>query len=325
VPASPEAPHIVDGVYYGRGERTRKRLSDPEVVRLHERRRGSAPLLSAALEDEVTRDHLGPEQRRNGHLWVAAVPLTAQHELAVPLLASEAPRAPPGGHSPRRQPRSPPLPRPCPPVGYLSVSRRVVGGRAVSSYVAAGPGRSMHVGAGGADGEQNLGDLTVREDGQVRLTMGRATALRQDRLLVLDGLVYAWVIRVAGMTGFVATETGYRGSWGFAVRVDRLRGAVSSTLTANDVFGEGAPIYDATHGPRLRPRRRFRWSRRPGRSRTGCSVACCAPSVPSRACRRAELRSVIEEQPDGSRSPGQQDAGPSKVGVVPTCSAGRGG
>jgi hypothetical protein len=223
VPASPEAPHIVDGVYYGRGERTRKRLSDPEVVRLHERRRGSAPLLSAALEDEVTRDHLGPEQRRNGHLWVAAVPLTAQHELAVPLLASEAPGlllaaiARVDNLVPRH------FRDHAPPVGYLSVSRRVVGGRAVSSYVAAGPGRSMHVGAGGADGEQNLVDLTVREDGQVRLTMGRATALRQDRLLVLDGLVYAWVIRVAGMTGFVATETGYRGSWGFAVRVDRLR------------------------------------------------------------------------------------------------------
>ena len=39
IPASPTAPHMVDGRYYGRGDKTTHRLTDPEVARLHERRR----------------------------------------------------------------------------------------------------------------------------------------------------------------------------------------------------------------------------------------------------------------------------------------------
>ncbi len=243
VPASPEAPHMVDGIYYGRGERTRQRLSDAEVVRLHERRRGAAGRVSAALDDEVSRDHLGPEHRKNGHLWVAAVPRTAPDELAVPLLAS----ADPGfllqavAATDRFVPRS--FRSYAPSVSRLSMTRRVAGGSGVSSYEAAGPGRTPQADAGGVDPEHNLVDLTVREDGQVRLTMGRATTMRGEQLVVLDGLVYAWVIRAAGLAGFVATRTGYRGSWDFAARVDRLRGAVSSAASGGDPWGS-APVYD---------------------------------------------------------------------------------
>ncbi|MET9318313.1 ATP-binding protein [Kribbella sp. NPDC003505] len=35
VPGSARAPHMVEGIYYGRGDRTRIRLSDAEVVRHH--------------------------------------------------------------------------------------------------------------------------------------------------------------------------------------------------------------------------------------------------------------------------------------------------
>ena len=38
IPASPQAPHQVDGVYYGRGDKTNRRMSDPEVERLFQRR-----------------------------------------------------------------------------------------------------------------------------------------------------------------------------------------------------------------------------------------------------------------------------------------------
>jgi hypothetical protein len=38
VPASPRAPHMADGRYYARGDKTNYRLSDPEVFRFHQRR-----------------------------------------------------------------------------------------------------------------------------------------------------------------------------------------------------------------------------------------------------------------------------------------------
>lgn len=38
VPASPRAPHMADGRYYARGDKTNYRLSDPEVFRYHQRR-----------------------------------------------------------------------------------------------------------------------------------------------------------------------------------------------------------------------------------------------------------------------------------------------
>ena len=41
VPASPDAPHMVDGRYYGRGERTNRTLSDADVRRLHSKRRST--------------------------------------------------------------------------------------------------------------------------------------------------------------------------------------------------------------------------------------------------------------------------------------------
>jgi predicted HTH transcriptional regulator len=41
VPPSSSAPHMVGGQYFGRGERTRRQLSDAEVLRLHARHRSA--------------------------------------------------------------------------------------------------------------------------------------------------------------------------------------------------------------------------------------------------------------------------------------------
>ena len=41
VPPSSSAPHMVGGQYFGRGERTRRQLSDAEILRLHARRRSA--------------------------------------------------------------------------------------------------------------------------------------------------------------------------------------------------------------------------------------------------------------------------------------------
>lgn len=55
IPASPDAPHMVDGRYYGRGERTNRILSDADVLRLHQQRRNDRERALEALE--VLRSH----------------------------------------------------------------------------------------------------------------------------------------------------------------------------------------------------------------------------------------------------------------------------
>jgi len=56
VPAHPLAPIMVDGRYFGRGERTVRRLADAEVVRLHQNRASYSDrierVLTAAITDE---------------------------------------------------------------------------------------------------------------------------------------------------------------------------------------------------------------------------------------------------------------------------------
>lgn len=52
VPASAVAPHMVDGIYYGRGDKIRTRLSDAEVIRYHSRRASLEEVPERLLEEE---------------------------------------------------------------------------------------------------------------------------------------------------------------------------------------------------------------------------------------------------------------------------------
>jgi hypothetical protein len=85
VPASPLAPHQVDGVYYGRGDKMRRRLSDAEVERLFQRRAswatGAQTELSQFMEIrqvEVPSSH--PQ------LFLVARPAAPWPEMARPLV-----------------------------------------------------------------------------------------------------------------------------------------------------------------------------------------------------------------------------------------------
>lgn len=75
VPASKVAPHMVQGVYYGRGDKQRIRLSDAEVVRLHQDRQGGASTrVRDALSAYVRRDPA--TSGKHARLFMVALPLT---------------------------------------------------------------------------------------------------------------------------------------------------------------------------------------------------------------------------------------------------------
>jgi hypothetical protein len=80
VPASPLAPHMVDGRYYGRGDRGIRVLSDAEVVRLHQMRALEADRIERTLDDAIAdADRLLPEDSAKvGRLVIVAEPAPVQ-------------------------------------------------------------------------------------------------------------------------------------------------------------------------------------------------------------------------------------------------------
>lgn len=80
VPASPEAPHMVDGRYMGRGDKTKQTLSAPEVLRLHQRRKVAETDALELLADEIARDPMA-EVTDQSHLFLLAQPQTGRPDL----------------------------------------------------------------------------------------------------------------------------------------------------------------------------------------------------------------------------------------------------
>lgn len=85
IPASPTAPHMVDGRYWGRGDKTKHQLSDPEVVRLHERRRIADREVLARLQEEIDDDPIPESIRTQAHLFLVAQPLAGRPDLLLEL------------------------------------------------------------------------------------------------------------------------------------------------------------------------------------------------------------------------------------------------
>ncbi len=74
VPAHPLAPIMVDGRYFGRGERAARRLSDAEVVRLHQARALESKHAEQALEAAVKEARADLPQGKIGRLTIIAEP-----------------------------------------------------------------------------------------------------------------------------------------------------------------------------------------------------------------------------------------------------------
>jgi hypothetical protein len=85
VPASPLAPHQVDGVYYGRGDKMRRRLSDAEVERLFQRRAKWAAGAEADLR-QFMELHNAESPGAFPQLFLIARPAAAWPEMARPMV-----------------------------------------------------------------------------------------------------------------------------------------------------------------------------------------------------------------------------------------------
>lgn len=80
VPASPAAPHMVDGKYWGRSADGKRPLSDDDVTRLMARRVQASDQFATELEQMTdTVDWLPRDERSRGRLYVMAKPVAGGH------------------------------------------------------------------------------------------------------------------------------------------------------------------------------------------------------------------------------------------------------
>lgn len=231
VPASAVAPHMVDHRYLGRGDSTKHYLSDPEVLRLHERRRRNESDVLALLRREFARDPVPKDQQKQAHLFLVAEPLAPRPEMFLrklhhqDLLALLSKGA--WGEEPVRalgdgQHFSPEL------TAATAFTRRSVGAALSTASLRSDRTVDMTM----AHRPEDVLELEVSEDGAVRIMMGRlSAALRGDGdepvQYLFDQAAVIYVRRLLGLVLEIAHEAGYFGGWGLAVGATGLRGLSS--------------------------------------------------------------------------------------------------
>lgn len=229
VDASPLAPHMVDGVYYGRGEKRRRRLGDAEVVRLHRARVTAQESIREMLESDIQADPVPPALRRRGHLFVVATPVSASPSMAESWVWDRTPLFEMMTTANRVVPSAIAGWAPRPGMAHTLQAR--ANGQAWTS-----------VGTDEATHESTSVDLEFREDGSIHIFVGRLTDEIVDALTphaVLDGLAVAYVMRAIGWAVDVAQRSGYTGSWYLGVAGTGLKGAVASSNTRNGLDYDG--------------------------------------------------------------------------------------
>jgi Schlafen, AlbA_2 len=242
VPPSAEAPHMVDHVYYGRGDRANVRLSDEQVrAIIEERRRGRTNVLDElrAMADD---DPITGEDRRLGHLYVLAQPDIAGEEILVEFLARDdvmriLQRI--IGRIVRK--RGSGMTGFSPDMQWLLNRAPRAEGLALTSYSPEdGPGR-----------EEALLELVIREDGGIRLICGKGTAafpwsgsLPSDKpaMAIIAALVLGLTYSTVALAGRLADEyAAYQGQWRLGIRMDRLYGAAPLDLLQDPLHRLGSP------------------------------------------------------------------------------------
>jgi hypothetical protein len=233
VPASPSAPHMVDGEYHGRGDKTKHRLTDSAVANLHARRTVRQLTGEQLIAREVARSPIRLADQRHTHLFVVAQPLAGPPDLLtslidrldnlVPLIRGAQAAVPRlGTISPNLNDASKREPR---PKGAGLFSDGIVGRRFQSEMQSAN--------------ERSQLDLEVHDDGGVVLFCGGASVDGRRALdgsipqHVHEGVVVGLTRVTVGIAGALGGRTGYAGRWLIAVGLTQLSGRFSDAAISS--------------------------------------------------------------------------------------------
>ena len=225
VPASPEAPHMVENRYRGRGDKTNIVLSDAEVARLHARRadweRGAGELLDAFIRlDPFEQDWQIREESQEAHWFVLAHPVAGRPDMLLEQL-------------PERNEAS-------------WIRDFMIGGapgrpmkgawhpdfRSLIESFRTPRGWAFHAGHLNRDGRLAPGSrekaalsVEVDDDGTLRLFCGRGSD-SYGRRVVFPDLVNGFVKRIVRAAVVVAETSSYFGAWDFGVALSKAQGLV---------------------------------------------------------------------------------------------------
>lgn len=240
VPASPSAPHMTDGKYYGRGDTTNHRLTDGEVARLHALRAARQVTAEEVIAAEIARDPVPAEHRRLSHLHVVAQPLASPPDLLSSLIGT-----------PSLSNLVTAVPNDIPPVGdwppptwqYLTNHNEPrAEGSGFHSYGLSGRQFLAEL----QDAEEGaLLDVEVHDNGRVSLFCGRASLEHGEQQHVIELTVTVLTRALVTLAGRLAADTGYGGRWLLAVGVDDLSGKTSSAALNSGYLIRGYPPFSA--------------------------------------------------------------------------------
>lgn len=222
VPASGQAPHMVDGTYFGRGDKVRIRLSDAEVRRLHTDAQVSQEALQAELRRYVDRDPVRGSQRQRAHMFAVAVPAAPRPEMLLGLLGADDEHAQlfsllrRGSALPERlgSSFSPNL------ESAASFYRRPDGAALTYGLDA---GRSLE-GAGSPFHSEDAVEVEFTEDGTVRLMTTRLSDEIRNGQELFPTMMPILVRQLVGLAGAVAAEVAYGGMWMLGVAATEVAG-----------------------------------------------------------------------------------------------------
>lgn len=225
VPASQDAPHMVDGAYWARGATGKRRLSDPEVRRLLTARQAQTAGFETRLHEMAETFELPALKRRKSHLYLLAEPLAAVHaqpsegpeEHLLDLVTAAVRFAPQFG----------------PTVQSLTFRRADPDGVAATTFP---PTEVL---------KQDLLALQalVADDGRIAMTSSGGTTDPSDwtggrsSQFVDVGHILELTHCLAQITGHLSSDRfSYGGPWRLGVRVDRLHG-VPATAAMGETMG----------------------------------------------------------------------------------------
>lgn len=239
VPPSSVAPHMVDGRYLGRGDKTKHTLSDSDVVRLHERRRSIERDMLRTLEEYIDRDpvrqsHPSPEQ---SHLFVVAEPLPGRPDMLRDIVHAErwmneltifAGRMIHGPIADRVRDHPRDIIQFSPDATHAGNHARRANGAALTTYDM-NSDRSLKIDPSRTFNTEDVVELEVDDSGAMRLFCGRLSdhVNSANAHVVFDIAPVLYVYRMMALCLAAADQAGYFGNWGLAVGGTGLRGRTS--------------------------------------------------------------------------------------------------
>lgn len=226
VPPSASAPHMVDGTYPARGDKSRRHLSDAEVARFHRARLSSETEMSGLLDQYMARDPVPLELRKQARIFVVAAPATSRPQMLLPLLDGGSTHARLVGLMGRAS-RVPGVREDAllpPNMMYATSLSTRVDGVAMSSGL--GIGRSVSPDTQGHVGD--IFEIEFAESGVLRVFNSRLSDAPTDggEQRILDTTLPQTVRQVVNLTAGVADRIGYGGVWNVGVVATGLAGLV---------------------------------------------------------------------------------------------------